>query len=82
MKAINAATVNGAWVRRQNCELGLPLMDQVEDVLLGMRETVNPEFRLFITCVAVAVAPLLCVDVPAARRLLLLLLSYLVMLLW
>ncbi len=55
MKAINAAAVNGAWVRRQNRELGLPLMDQMEDVLLGMRETVNPEFRLFITCVAVAV---------------------------
>ena len=25
-------------------------MDTMEDVLLGMRETVNPEFRLFITC--------------------------------
>ncbi len=55
MKAINAAAVNGTWVLLQNCELGLPLMDQMEDVLLGMRETVNPEFRLFITCVAVAV---------------------------
>jgi dynein heavy chain len=52
MKAINAAAVNGTWVLLQNCELGLPLMDQMEDVLLGMRETVNPEFRLFITCLS------------------------------
>ncbi len=50
LKAINAAAVNGTWVLLQNCELGLPLMDQMEDVLLGMKETVNPEFRLFITC--------------------------------
>jgi hypothetical protein len=50
LKAINAAAVNGTWVLLQNCELGLPLMDQMEDVLLGMRETVNAEFRLFITC--------------------------------
>lgn len=50
LKAINAAAVNGTWVLLQNCELGLPLMDGMEDVLLGMRETVNPEFRLFITC--------------------------------
>jgi len=50
MKAINAAAVNGSWVLLQNCELGLPLMDQMEEILLGMKDTVNADFRLFITC--------------------------------
>ena len=49
IKAINAAAVNGTWVLLQNCELGLGLMEQMEDLLIKMRETLAPEFRLFIT---------------------------------
>ena len=50
IKAINAAAVNGSWVLLQNCELGLGLMDQMEEILGKLREAgVNPDFRLFIT---------------------------------
>ena len=49
IKAINSAAVNGSWVLLQNCELGLGLMDQMEEILGKLRESVNPDFRLFIT---------------------------------
>lgn len=49
IKAITGAAVNGSWVLLQNAELGLPLMENLEDMLLKMRDTVNPDFRLFIS---------------------------------
>jgi dynein heavy chain len=49
MKAINAAVVNGSWVLLQNCHLGLDFMDGMEDLLLKIRDTCHPEFRMFIT---------------------------------
>ena len=51
VKAINAAAVNGTWVLLQNCELGLDLMDKMEDMVAKMKESgaVHPDFRLFIT---------------------------------
>jgi len=49
MKAMSAAAVNGTWVLLQNCELGLDLMDKMEDLLTKMRDAVHADFRLFIT---------------------------------
>ncbi|RLN87140.1 hypothetical protein BBJ28_00011147, partial [Nothophytophthora sp. Chile5] len=49
LKAINAAVVNGTWVLLQNCELGLELMEQMEDIMLKLTETMDPGFRLFLT---------------------------------
>ncbi|KAA0176015.1 hypothetical protein FNF27_02407 [Cafeteria roenbergensis] len=46
---IRAAAVGGSWVLLQNCELGLGLMDEMEDILKAMADTVHPDFRLFIT---------------------------------
>ncbi|KAF0745065.1 hypothetical protein Ae201684_000639 [Aphanomyces euteiches] len=49
LKAINAAVVNGTWVLLQNCELGLELMEQMEEVIFKLSETMDPNFRLFLT---------------------------------
>ncbi|TYZ61675.1 hypothetical protein PybrP1_000691 [[Pythium] brassicae (nom. inval.)] len=49
LKAIGAAVVNGTWVLLQNCELGLELMEQMEEVLLKLSEAMDPGFRLFLT---------------------------------
>jgi dynein heavy chain len=53
MTAINMAASNGGWVLLQNCELGLELMDKMEDVLIRFRdgdpERFDASFRLFIT---------------------------------
>jgi dynein heavy chain len=49
LKALNAAAVNGSWVLLQNCELGLDLMDQMEELIIKMRPTLHEDFRLFIT---------------------------------
>eukprot|EP01029_Cantina_marsupialis_P005375 TRINITY_DN157_c1_g2_i1.p1 TRINITY_DN157_c1_g2~~TRINITY_DN157_c1_g2_i1.p1 ORF type:complete len:3733 (+),score=1529.44 TRINITY_DN157_c1_g2_i1:1436-11200(+) len=49
IKAINAAAVNGTWVLLQNCELGLGLMQQMEELLEKIEDTVHQDFRLFIT---------------------------------
>merc|ERR1711871_213214 len=43
----NAATNGGSWVLLQNCELGLPLMDIMEDYLHGLER--DDGFRLFIS---------------------------------
>jgi len=48
-KAINAGVVNGTWVLLQNCELGLGLMNEMEDILNKLKDTMDPGFRLFIT---------------------------------
>ena len=49
LKALNAASVNGSWVLLQNCELGLDLMVQLEELLLKMRPSLSDGFRFFIT---------------------------------
>ena len=49
IKALTAAAQSGTWVLLQNCELGIPLMVQLEDLLNRLRETLDPGFRLFIT---------------------------------
>jgi dynein heavy chain len=48
-RAINAGVVNGTWVMLQNCELGLGLMNEMEDMILKLRDNMDPNFRLFIT---------------------------------
>jgi dynein heavy chain len=58
IKAINAAAVNGSWVLLQNCELGLGLMVQMEDLIIKIREGINPDFRLFITAMPSSEFPL------------------------
>jgi len=52
LRAINSATVEGMWVMLQNCHLGLPFMEGLEDLLgkIHVAETTLPDFRLFITC--------------------------------
>ena len=52
LRAINNATVNGDWVLLQNCHLGLPFMDGLEDLLAKIKLEGSgclPDFRLFIT---------------------------------
>ncbi|RYE83259.1 MAG: hypothetical protein EOO65_04250, partial [Methanosarcinales archaeon] len=49
LKAISAAATNGTWVMLQNCELGLDLMDRMEDVVTRMQDAVHADFRLFLT---------------------------------
>jgi len=48
-KAINAAVVNGTWVLLQNCELGLGLMNEMENIINDKKDDMDPNFRLFIT---------------------------------
>jgi len=57
-KAISVASVNGSWVLLQNCELGLNLMDEMEDLLIKIRDTAHEEFRLFFTAMPVKAFPL------------------------
>ena len=51
--AINQAAQTGGWVLLQNCELGLGLMDKMEDMLIKFRDgepdRFDSSFRLFIT---------------------------------
>ncbi len=53
MAAIVKAAANGGWVLLQNCELGLELMDRMEDIMVaydeGPAENFSKDFRLFIT---------------------------------
>jgi dynein heavy chain len=53
MAAITKAAETGGWVLLQNCELGLDLMDKLEDIIVGYREgpaeAFHDDFRLFIT---------------------------------
>jgi dynein heavy chain len=49
IKAINTAAVNGSWVLLQNCELGLGLMMEMEEMLKQVFPTCLDSFRLFIT---------------------------------
>merc|ERR1711959_659299 len=57
MKAMNAAAINGgSWVVLQNCELGLPLMNQMEEYLTHLEMDEN--FRLYLSCLPSAQFPL------------------------
>ena len=47
--AIESGAANGTWVMLQNCELGLGLMDEMEERLLKIAEDVHPSFRLWLT---------------------------------
>jgi dynein heavy chain len=51
LRAINAATIEGMWVMLQNCHLGLPFMEGLEELLgkIKVNEATLPDFRLFIT---------------------------------
>jgi len=49
MRAISGAAATGAWVLLQNTELGLELMDRLEDVLARMGDAAHADFRLFLT---------------------------------
>lgn len=49
LKAINTAAISGTWVLLQNCELGLEFMAGMEELLSKLHESLNPDFRLFIT---------------------------------
>ena len=49
-RAIKEASAAGSWVLLQNCELGLPLMDVLEEMLLHhVFPDVHAAFRLFIS---------------------------------
>jgi dynein heavy chain len=58
MKAMNAAAINGTWVLLQNCELGLGLMNVMEDFLTTLYENCDPAFRLFISALPSSEFPL------------------------
>jgi dynein heavy chain len=53
MAAIEKAAESGGWVLLQNCELGLELMNKMEDIIVryreGPAEAFHDDFRLFIT---------------------------------
>jgi dynein heavy chain len=50
LRAIDYATQNGTWVLLQNCELGLELMEQMEERINNLVEQgIEEGFRLFIT---------------------------------
>merc|ERR1711981_140010 len=49
IKALNGAAQEGLWVMLQNCELALELMADMEQMFAKM-EHMDPNFRLFITC--------------------------------
>lgn len=58
IKAMQAAAANGTWVLLQNCELGLELMQVMEEFLEKLRESQDPNFRLFITALPDKAFPL------------------------
>jgi len=49
IKAMQAGAANGTWVLLQNCELGLELMQTMEEFCEKLREGMDVNFRLFIT---------------------------------
>ena len=49
LNAINTAALNGSWVFLQNCELGLELMDQLEELMEKMKPTLTDDFRFFMS---------------------------------
>lgn len=57
-KAIEKAAVNGTWVLLQNCELGLGLMCEMEDILNRMKDMVSEDFRIWISAMPQADFPL------------------------
>ena len=53
-------SAGGGWVLLQNCELGLGLMGELEQILGGLAPAmeVNPGFRLFLTAMPTPEFPL------------------------
>ena len=49
VKAINAGVINGNSVLLQNCELGLGLMNELESMIEKLKDSMHPDFRLFLT---------------------------------
>ena len=41
-KAIDAGAENGTWVMLENCELGMGLMVEMEDMMAKLKENVHP----------------------------------------
>ena len=58
MRAIAGAAAAGSWVLLQNAELGLELMERLEDVVLRMADSAHADFRLFLTALPHAKFPL------------------------
>ena len=58
IKAMLAGAANGTWVLLQNCELGLDLMVKMEDFVARLTESMDPNFRLFITALPDPAFPL------------------------
>ena len=58
INAMHAGAAAGTWVLLQNCELGLELMVTMEDFLEKLRESQDPNFRLFITALPEPTFPL------------------------
>jgi dynein heavy chain len=57
-RAIEAGSENGTWVMLENCELGMGLMVEMEDLLGKLRPTVHPNFRLWLSALPDADFPL------------------------
>ena len=58
VKAMQNAAANGTWVLLQNCELGLELMVVMEEFLIKLTESMDPNYRLFITALPDPAFPL------------------------
>ena len=58
LRAMAAACANGTWVLLQNCELGIPLMVQMEELITKTKDTMDPNYRLFITALPSTEFPL------------------------
>ena len=58
LRAITGAAAIGSWVLLQNSELGLELMERLEDVLARLADAAHADFRLFLTALPHAKFPL------------------------
>jgi dynein heavy chain len=59
MAALKNGCEDGTWALLQNCELGLGLMEIMEDLIIGHRKTgIDENFRLFMTCMPSDAFPL------------------------
>ena len=58
IKAMQTGAANGTWVLLQNCELGLELMQTMEEFLEKLKEGMDPNFRLFVTALPDKAFPL------------------------
>jgi len=56
--AIEVGAENGTWVMLENCELGMGLMIEMEELLGRLKATVHPGFRLWLSALPDADFPL------------------------